>query len=234
MFFDALPNILYPDFTDTKNLKLAKNIFRRVRGRDSFNAIYMSSVDYVIQDGETPDRISFKQYNSTDWYWAILILNNILDVNSQWPLANDELESIILKKYGNLANSIRHWETVQILDSIGNVILPAGTVIEIYTDSPEQQESNYIPQKLNSETGQFEDWSYTYVDSYTQDYVTVNSDKIVPITNRDYEYQLNEMKRSIKLPRTEYLPLLEKEVRTLLKYETEYKITKEGYRLTEI
>lgn len=56
---------------------------------------------------------------------------------------------------------------------------------------------------------------------------------LTEITNREYEYQLNELKREIYLPKTSSLPVLDEEIKNLLKYETSYKITDEGYRLPE-
>lgn len=233
MYFDNVPNILYPDFQDKRNYKLTKNIFRRIRGRDNFNAIYLASNDYTIQDGETPDKIAQKVLGSDQWYWTILILNNIIDYTKNWPLSNDELEKMIENKYGSEANMIRHWETIEIRDSGGKVILPPGIIVEINQNTVEQQNPNYIPQILNPDTKVFENWNYKYTDSVSNTEITASHTKLLAITNKDYEYELNEMKRIIKIPRPEYLGVLEKELRTLMKYETTYKITKEGYRIAE-
>ena len=122
MFFNSTPNFLYPDFKIPGKYKLSKNIFRRVRARDSFNAIYASSTPYTIQLGETPDSISYSKYKDPSWYWTILILNNILSIEDQWPLANDELERIVEKKYGNLIDKPRYWETSEIKNRDGEVV----------------------------------------------------------------------------------------------------------------
>ncbi len=233
MYFDSVPNILYPDFKDKSNFKLAKNIFRRIRGRDNFNAIYLAANDYTIQDGETPDKIAQKMLGSDRWYWTILILNNIIDYTKNWPLSNDELENMIEIKYGQEANTIRHWETLEIRDSGGKLILPSGIVIEINQKTEAQQNPNYVPQILNMNTREFENWNYKYRDSVSNIETVAPYTKLIAVTNKDYEYELNERKRIIKIPRQEYLGLLERELRELMKYETSYKITKEGYRISE-
>ena len=58
MLFRSTPNFLYPDFKISGKFKLSKNLFRRVRARDSFNAVFASSRQYTIKPGETPDSIA--------------------------------------------------------------------------------------------------------------------------------------------------------------------------------
>ena len=153
MFFDSTPNFLYPDFTTPGRVKLSKNIFRRVRIRDSFNAIYASSRPYTIIGGETPDSIAYDKLGGSEWYWTILLLNNIHDTCKQWPMADLELDQYIDSKYGDQADKPRHWETIEIKDSAGNVVLPNGTIVEQYTNSTAQNAAGYVPQVKNPEGG---------------------------------------------------------------------------------
>lgn len=232
MFFDATPNFLYPDFFEAGKYKLSKNLFRRIRPRDSFNAAYATARKYTILPGETPDSIAAKAFNDPEWYWTILILNNITDINTQWPLDSDEFEKYIQNKYGDYENKPRHWETNEIKDSKGNVVLEGGVIIELYMENEDQLKSNYWP-----------DWSFTYYDSYDVDDQkritsaeenTVTAEQnLTLVTNREYEYQLNELKREIYLPKRNYLDLLAIEAQKLLAYDTKYKVTKEGYRISE-
>ena len=227
MFFNSTPNFLYPDFKIPGKYKLSKNIFRRVRARDSFNAIYASSTPYTIQLGETPDSISYSKYKDPSWYWTILILNNILSIEDQWPLANDELERIVEKKYGNLIDKPRYWETSEIKNRDGEVVLQPGVIVEVFQNREDQSAVGYIPT-----------WSYTYIDYIDTDGSaverTVTGDlNLVEVTNREYEYQLNELKREIYLPRASALPIMEEELKSLLEYDTKYKITKDGFRESE-
>lgn len=313
MFFDATPNFLYPDFVTPGKYKLSKNLFRKVRIRDSFNAVYASSRSYTILSGETPDSIAYNKLGNSDWYWTILLLNNITDTDKQWPLANDELEKFIENKYGDLANKPRHWETNRIKDSNGDIVLESGNIIETFMDTTEQNQTNYLPKikdpdggsvltvsiidggtgystydglstttlsgggkdlllnivanssgtitsvtiandGFNYQTGDIvrvyggnatvridtasnimTEWFYDYIDSY--DPVVIKrataSSALTMITNREYEYNLNELKREIYLPSQSVLPIMKAELEELLKYDTKYKITKQGYRQSE-
>ena len=322
MFFDSTPDFLYPDFKVPGKYKLSKNLFRRIRIRDSFNAVYASSNSYTINDGETPDSIAYDRLGGTEWYWTILLLNNITDLNNQWPLDSDEIEKLINKKYGNLADKTRHWETSEVKDSSGNIVLDSGVIIEVFADNSNQNKTNYVPQikdpaggsvtglslidggtgyitynnvavtnlsgggnnlavdvvdsslvsgatdaskisnltisnndrgsnykegdvvriyggnataKVTSATNIWTDWFYDYIDSYNPIVIkkataAINLNKV---TNREYEYQLNELKREIYLPKKSILPIMQSELENLMQYDTKYKITKEGYRMSE-
>ena len=232
MFFDSTPNVLYPDFSDKTKLKLSKNLFRKIRSRDNYNSAFVSSKKYTIQPGETPDRIAFTTYGDSQWYWTILVVNNIVDMNTQWPLDSDELEKYIEEKYGDEQNQTRHWETNKILDASDNVVLESGIIIETFANTTQQQATNYWP-----------NWSFTYIDSYavdSQNRITSSVEKTVTaqqnltrVTNREYEYSLNELKREIYLPKKSVLLVMQDELENLLAYDTSYKITNQGFRIAE-
>jgi len=224
MFFDSTPNFLYPDFKVPGKFKLSKNLFRRVRARDSFNAVYTSATPYTITLGETPDSIAYTQYKDSKWYWTILLLNNITTTD-EWPLAQNEIDLVIESKYGSLADKPRYWETSQIKNTDGEIILDSGIIIEIFQNSTQQNKSNYNP-----------DWSYTYLydpDDQTSERTVTASMNLTKVTNRDYEYQMNELKREIYLPKAKFLNVLEEELKALLAYDTEYRITNDGFRQSE-
>lgn len=317
MFFDSTPDFLYPDFKESGKYKLSKNLFRRIRLRDSFNAVYSSSISYTINDGETADSIAYDKFGSNEWYWSILLLNNITDLNKQWPLDSDEIEKLIIKKYGDLADKTRHWETSEVKDSDGNIVLDSGVIIEIFGDHPDQNKKNYLPQikdpaggavtglsiidsgtgyitydnvavtnlsgggnnltvdvvaltdsnnlgtitnltisnigsnyregdivriyggnataKVTSATNIWTNWFYDYIDSYNPIVIkkATAANHLIKVTNREYEYQLNELKREIYIPKKSILPIMQSELEELLQYDTKYKITKEGYRISE-
>ena len=247
MLFESTPNFLYPDFKVAGKFKLSKNLFRRVRARDSFNAVYASSKQYTIKPGETPDSIADIAYDNPEKFWTILLLNNITDMNTEWPLDHDRLDIYIDEKYGSAADDPRHWETTEVKDSKQNIVLEAGIVIELYTNSTTQKQSGYYPkvfnQEANSGNGAFETWSFTYRDvtSYNDqrepetfvDTTVTAQQNLTKVTNREYEYSLNELKRLIYLPTGRAVSIMEDEIAGLLEYNTEYKMTNDGYRIPE-
>ena len=225
MFFDSTPDFLYPDFFEAGKFKLSKNLFRRVRARDSINSIFSSSTKYTVKSGQTPDEIAFDLLGDSSHYWTILLINNITDTQTQWPFDDYELDKIIEDRYGNLADKIRHWETKEVKDSYDNIVLDSGIIIEVFSNTTAQNASSYTPT-----------WSWTYAYSRSDSAVTertLTGSDLYPTTNREYEHQLNDLKREIWIPQPSSISMMESEIEELLEYDTEYKITKEGWRESE-
>ena len=225
MFFESTPDFLYPDFFEAGKFKLSKNLFRKVRARDSINSIFSSATKYTIKSGQTPDQIAYDLLGDTEHYWTILLLNNITNTQTQWPFDDYELDKIIEDRYGNLADKIRHWETKEVKDSYGNIVLESGIIIEVFSNTTAQNASSYTPT-----------WSWTYAYSRSDSAVTertLTGSDLYPTTNREYEHQLNDLKREIWIPQPSSISLMESEIEELLEYDTEYKITKEGWRESE-
>ena len=225
MFFDSTPDFLYPDFFEAGKFKLSKNLFRRVRARDSINSIFSSSTKYIVKSGQTPDQIAYELLGDTEHYWTILLINNITDTQTQWPFDDYELDKIIEDRYGDLADKIRHWETKEVKDSYDNIVLESGIIIEVFSNTTAQNASSYTPT-----------WSWTYAYSRSDSAVTertLTGSDLYPTTNREYEHQLNDLKREIWIPQPSSISLMESEIEELLEYDTEYKITKEGWRESE-
>lgn len=214
MFFDAQPNFYYPY---KGGLKLSKNLFRRVRFRDNINALYVVSTRYTIQQGETPEQISTKAYGSPEWYWTILILNNIIDVNNDWPMSDFELDATIEKQYGDTQDDIRFWETKEIYEG-NTVVLESGVIIEYNQNTTAQQATGYYP------AYQFRQPNGTLL---------TGSQVMASVTNREFEYRENENKKEIFLIRPSFLTTMQEEINSLFAYDTEYNIDSAGIRFSE-
>lgn len=50
---------------------------------------------YTIKNGETPEIISYNYYGTTDYWWIILLYNNIFDPFYEWPLSETDLEQYV-------------------------------------------------------------------------------------------------------------------------------------------
>ena len=225
MLFESTPDFLYPDFFTAGKFKLSKNLFRKVRTRDNINAIFNSATQYRIRSGETPDQVAYNLLGNTEHYWTILLLNNITDTQEQWPVDDYELDKIIEDKYGTLADKVRHWETKEVKDANQNVVVKSGIVIEVFSNTTTQNLANYIPTL-----------SWTYVHSWTDSAVTertLTGSDLYAVSNREYEHQLNDIKREIWIPQPNTIRKMESEIEELLAYDTNYKITDEGWRMSE-
>ncbi len=65
-------------------------------------------LQYDIEQNERPEVISYRLYDTTDYWWLVLMVNDIIDVSKQWPLSDVELEQYVSKKYED-PEGIHHW-----------------------------------------------------------------------------------------------------------------------------
>lgn len=95
----------------TVDVFVATDFLRRVKV-DDINILNTLSYDeYDIQDGDTPEIVADKIYNSPDYHWVILIANEIIDPRFDWPLSTDALRSYITDKYGQGNEyAVHHYE----------------------------------------------------------------------------------------------------------------------------
>lgn len=101
----------YPKIEYGNNL--AVNIMVRGKIRDavlSKSALYYK---YTMEDGERFDVISNKYYGNSDYVWAILYANNILDPVADTPKSHNDFISYIKTTYGTIqtpSQTIHHYE----------------------------------------------------------------------------------------------------------------------------
>lgn len=108
MYFSSMPNIVYPIGKEEK--VIIKDIFRRVASRN--NLFERTELEkYTITDGDTPENISYRYYGSTQYYWIILLCNNIVDPREDWPKSGAALLDFVSIKYGaNKVNEVHHYD----------------------------------------------------------------------------------------------------------------------------
>lgn len=133
-YFRELPDIEYQSPLSDRNSSLdyvrVKNLFRRVKLRDDLKNIFTLFNRYEIKEGARPDSVAEELYNKADYDWVVLISAGIVNIRDEWPLSNYHLYNYALEKYGGEINATKHYETKEIKDDSGRVILPAGKVVD--------------------------------------------------------------------------------------------------------
>ena len=144
---------------------------------------------YVIPGEARPDNVAQELYGSDQFDWVVLIVAGINNVRNEWPLNARDLYNYCLDKYGDALNSVRFFETTEVKDSSGRLILPKGKVVD----------SNFTIPKPGTPTA------------------TLNP--VVGISNFEYETRLNEEKRTIYVLREGYLQDFVNDFRELMTYD---------------
>ena len=191
-YFRELPNLLYPSFLSEKKSSLdfieVKNVFRRVKVRDDLYKNFVIFEKYEIPEGARPDTVAEDVFGSPRLDWVVLTVAGILNVRNEWPLSNRDLYNYAHNKYGDSLNSVRFFETKEVKDSSGRLILPKGKVVD---------SDLTIPNPTNPSA-------------------TLNP--VVGISNFVYETRLNEEKRNINILRIEYLSEFLDDMKSIMTY----------------
>jgi hypothetical protein len=145
---------------------------------------------YKVIDDERPDQVAYKIYGTQNYDWIVLLSNNILNVQSEWPLSNESFNKYMFNKYESEDNfsKIHHYETKEIKDSFGRIIIRAGLKVP-------------------------SDYTVSYYDSGSQ---ITTSDTTISITNYEYESTIQDEVRNIYLIKPEYLNLVIQDIDTLM------------------
>ena len=196
-YFKELPNLEYlsqlPDANSNETYITVKNLFKRAKLRTDIINIITAFQYYQIKDNERPDVVASKLYDDSELDWVILITNNITNIREEWPLSNQNLYYYMIDKYGSDENisGIHHYETTEVKDEYNRLVVPSGL----------QVDSNY---------------SITY-SKLNNALVTVSPVKSV--TNYEYETDMNEKKRLIRILKPEYLSVVITDMRNIMRYD---------------
>ena len=194
-YFRELPNIKYQSFLQQRKSSFdyieVKNLFRRVKLRDDLQNVFTLFNKYEIEEGERPDTIAEKLYGSADLDWVVMITAGIINYRNDWPLSDKDIYQFTEDKYGfKNVNAIHHYETTQVKDEQGRLILPAGKVVD----------SNFTIPNPDSPYG-----------------VTLNP--VIGISNYEYEVRENDKKRTIYILKKEYLQQYLNDMREIMYYD---------------
>lgn len=192
-YFREIPNLEYQSFLSTRKSSdeylLVKNIFRRVKLRDDLQNVFTIFNKYQIKDGARPDTVAQEIYGSSQYDWVVLVGANIINVRNEWPLSDRDIYRYSEELYGNDLNAIHHYETTEVKDSNGRLILPKGKVVD----------SNFTIPK--------------------PDFPTQTINPVTGISNYEYEVIKNNQKRSIYILKPSYLQQAINDIKKAMTYD---------------
>jgi hypothetical protein len=198
-YFSKIPNFDY--VSRLPNAKISdyiqvKNFFKRVKLRPDIFQELAFFERYAIENDDRPDNVAFKVYEDSRFDWVVLLSNNIINIQTEWPLPQRDFDRYLLDKYSNydtLYNGIHHYETIEEKNSLDVVMVPAGLEVQ-------------------------DNYRVTYYDPGLQQTI-VSLNLSSPITNYEYEEKLNNEKRFIYVLKPFYLNVVINDLNTVLPYE---------------
>ena len=198
-YFRNLPDLLYVNRNENQreneNYSVVKNFFKKAKLRNDIFENVAFFDKFIVKGDDRPDNVADTVYGDSTLDWVVLLSNNIINVQSEWPLSQADFNTYLNEKYDSeeqLYAGIHHYEANEVKTSDNKIIIKLGTRVGI---------------------GQ----SVSFFDDGLQQQVTV-TDIALPVTNYIHEQNINDKKREIFLLKTIYLNLVFDDMENIMSY----------------
>ena len=189
-YVSRLPNAKIGDYI------IVKNLFKRGALEPDILENLAFHTKYEIKGDDRPDNVAFEVYGESGMDWLILLCNNNINIQTEWPMLQNDFDEFLLDKYGTYEkmNATHHYETQEVKNSNNVVIVPKGLQCE-------------------------SDYSVTYFDSNVGREVTVlSADCTTEVTNYTYEERKENDKRNIYVLKKRYLSVIRDDMELAMTY----------------
>ena len=197
-YFRNIPDFEYVNRTKDgqfiSNYTQVKNFFKKGKLREDLFQDLTVFEKYSIKGDDRPDNVAFEIYDDATLDWIVLMSNNIINIQNEWPLNQQAFENYVLDKYGTIEklNEIHHYESNEVKDTNGVIIFPKGVRVS---------------------AGQ----SVSYFEPLSEELVTVNP-VAKAVTNYQHEEKINDDKRRIFLIKPIYLNVVFDDLEEMMIY----------------
>ena len=188
-YFSNLTDFLYVNRTvdgrSEGDYSVVKNFFKRAKLRDDIFQDLAFFTKYIVIGDDRPDTVATKIYDDPTLDWVVLLSNNIVSIQSEWPLGQAAFNTYVTEKYGDettLYSGIHHYESREVKANDGTIIIPSGARVSV---------------------GQ----SVSFFDEDSSQQI-IRTDVAMPVTNYMFEEKLNDEKRNIFILKPIYLNIL--------------------------
>ena len=187
-YVSRLPDAKISDYIPVKNL------FKKGYLRDDIFQDLTFFTKYQVQGDDRPDNIAYTLYNNASLDWVILLSNNIINIQTEWPMPQADLDRYLLDKYETYEalDNTHHYETIEVKNSSGVTLVEEGLTVE----------SDF--------SVEFYDWMIDSLE--TKQGITT------PISNYEYELKIEDDKRNIFALKPRYLNIVKDDLEEMMVY----------------
>ena len=197
-YFRNIPDFEYVNRTKDgqfiSNYTQVKNFFKKGKIREDLFQDLTVFEKYNVKGDDRPDNVANEIYGDPNLDWVVLLSNNIINVQNEWPLSQISFETYVLDKYGTLEklDEIHHYESNEVKDLNGVIIFPKGVRVSAAQ-------------------------SVSYYEQLSEEVITVNPISKA-VTNYEYEQKINNDKRNIFLIKPIYLNVVFDDLEEMMEY----------------
>jgi len=198
-YFNFFPKTLYSLSDKSTSADFVTNIIARFGFESELKENSNIYYPYDIQDGDTPETIANKYYGSPERHWVVLMFNDIIDPQYDWPLDQRTIIKYINDKYS--ANGAANTSP-----QTGLAWSQSNTksYYKVVTRVTNNATKNTIKEKIELDAN-----TYANVTTSTSTKTLQSGTTITQTVSKetetyyDYEQNENESKRRIRLLRSE-------------------------------
>ena len=197
-YFRNVPDFDYvsrlPGAHNISDYVRVKNLFRRASIRPDIFEDVTYFTQYKVNPNDRPDNVAKEVYGDANLDWVVMLSNNIIHLENEWPLTQISFNNYCLTKYGSYENlyNVHHYETQEVRDSRDDVILEKGLQVQ-------------------------PTFSITFYDTGIDQEVIANN-IVDEITNLDYEERIQDKKSNIFLLDKRYLNMVMNDINEIMPY----------------
>ena len=209
-YFNYFPKTIYTS-NDSGSVDLVTNITSRFAFGQELKENTSVYYKYDIKDSDTPEIIAAKMYGSAEKHWVVLMLNNIVDPQFDWPLQYDTLIKYINAKYAN--NAVANNQTG--LEWAGANSHSYYKIETRTTDST----GSFLETKLELDSNTYANVQSTITNITLGDgnAITITISK-EPKSYYEYEIEENEKKRTINILKPEFVTFIEDDLKKVFNF----------------
>jgi len=212
-YFNYFPKTFYSNDNASTGLDSVTNIIARFGFEQSLKNNSSAFYKYQIQESDTPEIIAHKYYGSAEKHWIVLLFNDIIDPQFDWPLKYDVLIDFVDAKY--TANGA------------ANTTVQSGLAWAMSTNNVQAYYKIVTKTDIDNvtliEKIQVDANTYANVATSSTTITLQSGDVITQTITREkktyYEYEMeeNESKRDITLIKSDFVKEIEKEFKKVIK-----------------
>ena len=235
-YFANFPEIQY-EFANGQ-FATVKDLFRKARIDSSTIDSIINYTYYECQEGDRPDVVASRLYNDPDVYWTFFLVNDFLGSINDWWKDSRTFEAFIKTKYPGFA--VNATNTTDIVAKTSKFALgehcsfSGGAKGRICEVNPTMKRVIVVYDNIargsasETLTGDISNKSFTVV-STTENrdavhhyletngtWSNVNNDSNTAVSNIEYERDVNEEKRKIKVIEPRYIQRIVREFEDII------------------
>lgn len=200
-YFSYLPKVRYSLDDKLKNTELVTDITSVVNLLEPYASDRKYYYTLIIKDGLKPEDVSYLVYGDPGYHWIVLHFNKVVDPQFDWPMSQAQLDDYIAGKYGSLTAA---QAGVKAYYRVVKKLVPGASTY--YTENIEISAADYANTTLDTAGT---NWNLANGAS-----VMVYQDRKT-VSFYDYESELNDSRREIKLIQKQYIGEIQNNLQAL-------------------